>query len=152
MTKIKITTLTDKIKDEEILSKLKGIGVKIKDKEKEREEPALSETTKSTASGETIIEKRVASTIIRRRVQAPPVAVVVQDIKAEPQKPVLEVAKAQKGAPVKRIVGAPAGTAQEPVIDLVKAEKRGEEAQVRSRIEITERVGTQEKAEGAEVL
>jgi translation initiation factor IF-2 len=78
--------------------------------------------------------------------------VVVQDIKAEPQKPVLEVAKAQKGAPVKRIVGAPAGTAQEPVIDLVKAEKRGEEAQVRSRIEITERVGTQEKAEGAEVL
>jgi len=152
MTKIKITTLTDKIKDEEILSKLKGIGVKIKDKEKEREEQALSETTKSTASGETIIEKRVASTIIRRRVQAPPVAVVVQDIKAEPQKPVLEVAKAQKGAPVKRIVGAPAGTAQEPVIDLVKAEKRGEEAQVRSRIEITERVGTQEKAEGAEVL
>ena len=76
MTKIKITTLTDKIKDEEILSKLKSIGVKIKDKEKEREEQALSETTKSTASGETIIEKRVASTIIRRRVQAPPVAEV----------------------------------------------------------------------------
>ena len=102
MTKIKITTLTDKIKDEEILSKLKSIGVKIKDKEKEREEQALSETTKSTASGETIIEKRVASTIIRRRVQAPPVAEVVQDIKEEPQKPVLEVAEAQKRAPVKK--------------------------------------------------
>ena len=79
MTKIKITTLTDKIKDEEILSKLKSIGVKIKDKEKEKEEQALSETTKSTASGETIIEKRVASTIIRRRVQAPPVAEVERD-------------------------------------------------------------------------
>ena len=40
MAKIKITTLTDKIKDEEILSRLKGIGVKIKDKEKEKEEQA----------------------------------------------------------------------------------------------------------------
>ncbi len=35
MTKIRITTLTDKISDDEILSKLKGIGVKIKDKSKE---------------------------------------------------------------------------------------------------------------------
>ena len=102
MTKIKITTLTDKIKDEEILSKLKSIGVKIKDKEKEKEEQALSETTKSTASGETVIEKRVASTIIRRRVQAPPAAEVVQDIKAEPQKPVREAAEAQKEAPAKK--------------------------------------------------
>ncbi len=72
MAKIKITTLTDKIKDDEILSKLKGIGVKIKDKEKEKEEQALAETKKSTASGETVIEKRVASTVIRRRVQTPP--------------------------------------------------------------------------------
>ena len=41
MAKIKITTLTDKMKDDEILSKLKSIGVKIKDKEKEKEEQAL---------------------------------------------------------------------------------------------------------------
>jgi translation initiation factor IF-2 len=153
MTKIKITTLTDKIKDEEILSKLKSIGVKIKDKEKEREEQALSETTKSTASGETIIEKRVASTIIRRRVQAPPAAKVAQDIEAEPQKPVLEVAEAQKGAPVKRIVvEEPARTAEEPVIDLVKAEKHGEKTQARPQIEMIERVDKEEKAEEAEAL
>ncbi len=100
MTKIKITTLTDKIKDEEILSKLKSIGVKIKDREKEREEQALSETTKSTASGETIIEKRVASTIIRRRVQAPPVA-EVQDVRAEPQEPVREGVEVRKEAQAK---------------------------------------------------
>src|SRR5271157_5738100 len=151
MTKIKITTLTDKIKDEEILSKLKSIGVKIKDREKEKEEQALSERTKSTASGETIIEKRVASTIIRRRVQAPPVAEVVQDIEAKPQKPVLELAEAQKGAPVKRIVEKPAGTTEEPVIDLVKAEKRGEKATARPHIEMIERIDKEEKAEGAEV-
>ncbi len=152
MTKIKITTLTDKIKDEEILSKLKSIGVKIKDKEKEREEQALSETTKSTASGETIIEKRVASTIIRRRVQAPPVKEVVQDIKEEPQKPVLEAAEAKKRAPAKKIAEEPAGTAEEPVIDLVKAEKRGEKAHARPQIEMIERVDKLELAEGAEVL
>ncbi len=73
MAKIKITTLTDKMKDDEILSKLKSIGVKIKDKEKEKEGQALSQAKEvSAASGETIVEKRVASTVIRRRVQAPP--------------------------------------------------------------------------------
>ncbi len=153
MTKIKITTLTDKIKDEEILSKLKSIGVKIKDKEKEREEQTLSETTKSTATGETIIEKRVASTIIRRRVQAPPVAEVVQDIKAEPKKPVLGVAEAaQKEAPAKKIKEEPAKTAGEPVIDLVKTEKRAAKSAGRPKIEMTERVDAQEKAEAAEAL
>ncbi len=150
MTKIKITTLTDKIKDEEILSKLKSIGVKIKDKEKEREEQALSETTKSTASGETIIEKRVASTIIRRRVQAPPVAEVTE-VRAEPQEPVREVAESGKEGPAKKIVGGPAGTAEEPVIDLVRTEKRGEEEPARPQIEMIERVDKQESAEEAEV-
>lgn len=73
MAKIKITTLSDRMKDDEILSKLKSIGVKIKDKEKEKEEQAQKEVSeKTTASGETIIEKRVASTVIRRRVQRPP--------------------------------------------------------------------------------
>ncbi len=129
MAKIKITTLTDKMKDEEILSKLKSIGVKIKDKEKEKEEQALSETTKSTPSGETIIEKRVASTIIRRRVQAPPVA-EVKEVKAEPQEPVREVAEAQKEATAKRIAEEPARQAEEPVIGLVKTEKRRQEAAV----------------------
>jgi translation initiation factor IF-2 len=72
MTKVKITTLTDKISDDEILSKLKSLGVKIKYKAKE--EPALEkkDDDKQTPSGETMIEKRVASTIIRRRVQPPP--------------------------------------------------------------------------------
>jgi translation initiation factor IF-2 len=71
MTKIKITTLTDKISDDEILSKLKGIGVKIKDKTKE-EAPQEAEKEKTAPSAETLVEKRVASTIIRRRVQPPP--------------------------------------------------------------------------------
>ena len=71
MTKVKITTLTDKISDDEILSRLKGLGVKIKDKAKD--EPALDkkDDEKQASSGETMIEKRVASTIIRRRVQPP---------------------------------------------------------------------------------
>jgi translation initiation factor IF-2 len=70
MTKIKITALTDKVSDEEILARLKKIGVKIKDKMKEE---AGQEEAKDqlSPSGETLIEKRVASTVIRRRVQKP---------------------------------------------------------------------------------
>jgi translation initiation factor IF-2 len=74
MTKIKITALTDRVSDDEILAKLKKIGVKIKDKPKDGElahEPARVEASQS---GETLVETRVASTIIRRRVQAPPLA------------------------------------------------------------------------------
>ncbi len=74
MTKIKITALTDKASDDEILAKLKKIGVKIKDKPKDGEtahEPVKEQTS---ATGETLVETRVASTIIRRRVQAPPKA------------------------------------------------------------------------------
>ncbi|MDR2017858.1 MAG: translation initiation factor IF-2 [Syntrophobacterales bacterium] len=71
MTKIKITTFTDKISDDEILSKLKGIGVKIKDKSRE-ETPHEEEKERIAPAGETLVEKRVASTIIRRRVQPPP--------------------------------------------------------------------------------
>jgi translation initiation factor IF-2 len=73
MPRIRITSLTDKMKDEQVLSRLKGLGAKTKDKEKERTEEAHDETKeKLTAAGEKIIEKRVASTVIRRRVQAPP--------------------------------------------------------------------------------
>jgi translation initiation factor IF-2 len=70
MTKIKITALTDKASDDEILARLKKIGVKIKDKTKEE---AGQEEAKDqfSPSGETLIEKRVASTVIRRRVQKP---------------------------------------------------------------------------------
>ncbi len=74
MTKIKITALTDRASDDEILAKLKKIGVKIKDKPKDGEtahEPVKEQTS---ATGETLVETRVASTIIRRRVQTPPKA------------------------------------------------------------------------------
>jgi translation initiation factor IF-2 len=71
MTKIKITTLTDKISDDEILSKLKGIGVKIKDRARE-EAPQEDAKEKAQPAHETLVEKRVASTIIRRRIQPPP--------------------------------------------------------------------------------
>jgi translation initiation factor IF-2 len=118
MAKIRITTLTDKMKDEEILSKLKGIGVKIKDKEKEKDEANLQEKEKSTPTGETIIEKRVASTVIRRRVQAPPVA----EVKLEPSEAekapeqVLSEERVKKEAPAKR-------RAEEPIVELVRLEK-----------------------------
>jgi translation initiation factor IF-2 len=72
MTKIKITALTDKASDDEILAKLKKIGVKIKDKSSEETGHGEAREQLSPA-GETLVEKRVASTIIRRRLQAPPV-------------------------------------------------------------------------------
>ncbi len=147
MAKIKITTLTDKMKDDEILSKLKSIGVKIKDKEKEKEEPVFSEAKeKSNVAGETVIEKRVASTVIRRRVQAPPPPPV--EIKQEP----IEAEK--KASDIQ-------GTKkEEPVIELVKKEKEKEKKEARQaapaakkaaiKIEKTERVEQEAGEEAAE--
>ena len=99
MTKIKITALTDRASDDEILAKLKRIGVKIKDKPKEGEarETAKVETSQS---GETLVETRVASTIIRRRVQAPqrPQEEPKEETKAGPE-PVSTKAPARRRAP-----------------------------------------------------
>lgn len=93
MTKIKITALTDKGSDEEILAKLKKIGVKIKDKSSE--ETGQGETReRPSPEGETLVEKRVASTIIRRRVQAPPAKEKVE-LKEE-KKEILEETKEGK--------------------------------------------------------
>ncbi len=144
MAKIKITTLTDKMKDEEILSKLKSIGVKIKDKEKEKEEPVFSESKeKSNVAGETVIEKRVASTVIRRRVQAPPPPPV--EIK---QEPIEAEEKAQELQETKK---------EESVIELVKKEKEKEAKQAAPaakkaaiKIEKTERVEQKTEEEAAE--
>jgi translation initiation factor IF-2 len=73
MSKIKITPLTDKTSDDEILSRLKSIGVKIKETDKTPQEEAHEEKKeRMTPAGDTMIEKRVASTIIRRRVPPPP--------------------------------------------------------------------------------
>jgi translation initiation factor IF-2 len=149
MAKIRITTLTDKMKDDEILSKLKGIGVKIKDKEREKEEQALSLTKeKATPSGETIIEKRVASTVIRRRVQAPPVA-EVKVSPSEPEEAPQEV-ETKKGERQKRT--------DEPVIELVRVEKEKETREVppvkktavRKHGEEAETVEAVERVKGAE--
>jgi translation initiation factor IF-2 len=99
MPRIRITTLTDKMKDEQVLSKLKSIGARTKDKEKAGAEDAHEETKeKLSAAGEKIIEKRVASTVIRRRVQAPP---------PPPPQPIvekIEEAKPAEGAPVDKPV------------------------------------------------
>jgi translation initiation factor IF-2 len=86
MSKIKLTTLTDKISDDEILSKLKSMGVKIKEVGEEATPREKSEE-KAAPSGETIIEKRVASTIIRRRVQPPPVQEKVELKEKKGEKP-----------------------------------------------------------------
>jgi translation initiation factor IF-2 len=123
MAKIKITTLTDKMKDDEILSKLKSIGVKIKDKEKEKEGQTLSQPKETPAgSGETVIEKRVASTVIRRRVQAAPPAPVaeVKEVVAETKPSALhEVGetKIDKGEPEKKRVEG------QPVVEIVKTRR-----------------------------
>ena len=82
MTKIKITALTDKANDDEILAKLKKIGVKIKDKAKKEGDKEQAKEQLSP-SGETLVEKRVASTIIRRRVQPPPPALEKEEQREE---------------------------------------------------------------------
>lgn len=114
MPRIRITTLTDKMKDEQVLSKLKSIGAKTKDKEKAAAEESHDETKeKISASGEKILEKRVASTVIRRRVQAPPPPPepVVEEI--EEIKPAEEAAAGQpvtkRKVPSKKAAEAAAG-------------------------------------------
>ena len=128
MTKVKITTLTDKISDDEILSRLKGLGVKIKDKTKEDTTLAKKDDEKQTPSGETMVEKRVASTIIRRRVQPPQpkkekVEIVEKEVKPEEKKEVI-----LKRAPKK--------------IDKVEVEKKIIEPQEQNEIPIKEKFET----------
>lgn len=95
MTKIKITALTDKAGDDEILAKLKKIGVKIKDNSKE--ETGREEVKeKPAASGETLIETRVASTIIRRRVHTP-----APPVKEEPKEEKKDLSAEKKDLDVK---------------------------------------------------
>jgi translation initiation factor IF-2 len=118
MAKIKLTTLTDKTSDEEVLMKLKNIGVKVKEKGKE-EAPPETKDEKMTPAGETVIEKRVASTIIRRRVQPPPPppppeeapkeAKKAPEKEARPAKKAEEAREKHPGAP-----GRPILTLQEP--------------------------------------
>jgi len=86
MAKIKLTTLTDKISDDEILVKLKNIGVKVKEKDKEEAFQGRKDD-KAIVPGETVIEKRIASAIIRRRVQPPPSLPKEPDMSEETIKP-----------------------------------------------------------------
>jgi translation initiation factor IF-2 len=96
MSKIKITTLTDKTSDDEILSKLKSIGVKIKDRDKDEAIPE-DKSERVASTGETVVEKRVASTIIRRRVQPAPPKEKAEPPKAEPPKEKPEVPEKKAG-------------------------------------------------------
>jgi translation initiation factor IF-2 len=129
MAKIKIQSLTDKMKDEEILSKLKSIGVKIKDKDHEKEDKTSETTEKATASGETIVEKRVASTVIRRRVQAPPPPPppVVEEkphVEAKPEMAKEAAVKTEQKREAKK------KEPEEPVVELVKKPAKKGEATV----------------------
>lgn len=99
MTKIKITTLTDKVSDEEILAKLKKIGVKIKDKP-EDDEAKGKVAEQLSPDGDKLVETRVASTIIRRRVQKPSPKVAPASEPAEEEK--AGEAPAEKGSSRKR--------------------------------------------------
>ena len=118
MAKIKITALTDKMDDEDILAKLKKIGVKVKDKVKE-DVPREEAKDHETPASEQMVEKRVASTIIRRRVQPPKVKEEPAEEKPEPKKPGKEEAKAEPKAEPK---AAPKKKQEEPA----KAEKKKE--------------------------
>jgi translation initiation factor IF-2 len=130
MAKVKITTLTDKISDDEILSKLKSLGVKVKDKGKE--EAAQEQKGEQAApAAETVVEKRVASTIIRRRVQPPPVKEKVAV--AEEKEPKPEGKPVEEEAP-KRVRKAP--QKPRPEIEATPEEPTPEKKEER----ITERV------------
>ncbi|MBP6941948.1 MAG: translation initiation factor IF-2 [Syntrophorhabdaceae bacterium] len=118
MAKIKITALTDKMDDEDILAKLKKIGVKVKDKVKE-DVPREEAKDHETPASEQMVEKRVASTIIRRRVQPPKVKEEPAEEKPEPKKPGKEEAKAEPKAEPKAV---PKKKQEEPA----KAEKKKE--------------------------
>ncbi len=101
MAKMRITTLTEKAGEDEILLKLKSLGVKIKDRQKE-ESAAEEKKEAASPSGETVVEKRVASKIIRRRVYTPPApppaAVEPQEEKAPP--PARKESRSSTGAEV----------------------------------------------------
>jgi translation initiation factor IF-2 len=132
MTKVKITTLTDKISDDEILSRLKGLGVKIKDKTKEEPTLAKKDDEKQTPSGETMVEKRVASTIIRRRVQPP------QPQKEKVETVEKEVQPEEKKAEKKEVILKKAPKK----IDRVEVEKKIIEPQEQTEIPLKEKVET----------
>ncbi|MCX5804836.1 MAG: translation initiation factor IF-2 [Proteobacteria bacterium] len=102
MAKIKLTTLTDKMSDDEILTKLKNIGVRVKEKDKDKDKEEViqeKKDDKSTVPGGTVIEKRIASAIIRRRVQPPP----TPPVEAEKIETPKEKTKPLEKAPVKLI-------------------------------------------------
>ena len=85
MAKIKITTLTDKIKDEEILSKLKSIGVKIKEKEKEKEEHgALGDNEIHGIGGD--LHRKEGSFHYHQKEGAAAAPAEVKEVEPEPQK------------------------------------------------------------------
>ncbi|MCX7857502.1 MAG: translation initiation factor IF-2 [Deltaproteobacteria bacterium] len=84
MARIKLTTLKDKTSDDELLVKLKTMGVKIKDRTEEEPKNELKEEHKAEVKKEEqgFIEKRVTSTIIRRRVSS---STKPETVKPEPE-------------------------------------------------------------------
>ncbi len=72
MAKIKVLDLAKEVgmEDEKLLQKLKKMGVKVKDKKTEEPEKVVSlsdERIIQRDSGKEVVEKRVKSTVIRRR-------------------------------------------------------------------------------------
>ncbi|HVN25717.1 MAG TPA: translation initiation factor IF-2 [Syntrophorhabdales bacterium] len=166
MPRIRITTLTDKMKDEQVLSKLKNIGAKGKEKEKAGTAEIHEDTKeKVSASGEKIIEKRVASTVIRRRVQTPPPEAAVET--AEETKAPLEEAAATRPLPKRRVAirkeaaeartaepsnvevetaPPPATAAQAPAAQEVQAQAAQAEAQVEEPVRLAGEAAKEEPA------
>jgi translation initiation factor IF-2 len=112
MTKIKVLDLAREvgIEDDELLLKLKRMGVKVKDKKPEElEKTALSdEKIIERDSEKEIVEKRVNPTVIRRRtrnlelkVEPPPSLIVVEPVIKEKKPSKLEEEKPEPRAKVK---------------------------------------------------
>ncbi|MCX8109717.1 MAG: translation initiation factor IF-2 [Syntrophorhabdaceae bacterium] len=73
MAKIKLTAIkSSKLTDEELLSRFKAKNISAKIKEKKKGEQLQEKTEKATSTGEIVIEKRISSGIIRRRIQPTP--------------------------------------------------------------------------------
>jgi translation initiation factor IF-2 len=143
MARIKLTTLKDKASEEELLLKLKTMGVKIKDKDEEPKEQQKVEVKKEEPE---FIEKRVTSTVIRRRVSS---TKRVEEEKVETLPPPSEE-KEEKVRLVERVkVVEEVKELEKPRIEEKPKEEEKKDARQKVKIEPIEEQKKEEKEEKA---
>jgi translation initiation factor IF-2 len=143
MARIKLTTLKDKASEDELLLKLKTMGVKIKDKDEEPKEQQKVEVKKEEPE---FIEKRVTSTVIRRRVSS---TKRVEEEKVETLPPPSEE-KEEKVRLVERVkVVEEVKELEKPRIEEKPKEEEKKDARQKVKIEPIEEQKKEEKEEKA---